>query len=304
MGLDGYCQNVTLLYIISVFKLLIKILQIVTPVIVIVLVSFSLYHFIVDPSKGKNVVVNRLRNGIIGVLVIFLVPTLMNNIIHNFSNGAYVSHCWDEADTEVNFKGSFIEDEEAINFSQDIISGSVDSSDLNPADSKEDQSSSSSSANVTGDTQKLIAIAKEQWLKVVHGGYSYGAGSNHVPFSPPIVDCSTYVSTVLYYFGYKDFEGMQHHTKEFMEINWNAKYGWTEIPLAAGEDATSKLKPGDILVRTNPGGYGHVNFIVSVENGVVKAYDCGSSSHWQHESPITVGNFLRSNRPGKIIRVT
>ena len=270
---------------------------------VIVLISFSLYHYINDPEKGKAKVITRFKNGFISLLVIFLIPSAFNGIFHNLTNGAYVSYCWDEADTEVNFNGSFLDDE-TFAFEEDPISGSLDTGDLKNVDKSGNGSGDGTNPNVTGDTAKLIEVAKEVWLGIVHGGYTYEAGSNHVPVKPPHVDCSTYVSTVLYKFGYTDFAGMQHHTKEFMETNWNKKHGWTEIPLAGGEDATSKLQPGDILVRTNPGGYGHVNFIVSVENGKVKAYDCGTSSYWKTESPITVGGFLRDKRPGKIIRVT
>ena len=306
MGLDGYCQSQLLLYIIAIIKVIIKILQIVTPLVVIVLISFSLYHFISNPEQGKSKVITRFKNGLISLLAIFLIPSAFNGIIHNLTNGSYVTYCWDEADTEVNFNGSFLE-ENTIDLSYDPVSGTLNTDDLNNNNNNKNEgpgTSSSYANNVTSDTAKLIQVAEKVWLGIVHGGYTYEAGSNQVPARPPHVDCSTYVSTVLYEFGYKDFAGLQHHTKEFMQTNWNSKYGWTEIPLAPGEDATPQLKPGDILVRTNPGGYGHVNFIVSVENGKVRAYDCGSTSHWQQEAPIVVGNFVRDKRPGKIIRIT
>ncbi len=307
MGLDGYCQNELILYIIAIMKFIIKVLQIVTPIVVIVLVSFSFYNYIKDPNKGKSIVINRLKNGLISLLAIFLIPSAINGIMHNMTNGSYVSYCWDEADTEVNFNGAFLDDDKFI-IEEESISGTINTSDLNEKQPEKNNNGSSSSssytANVTGDTKKLIEIAEEVWLSIVHGGYSYEAGSNHVPISPPYVDCSSYISTVLYNFGYTGFAGMQHHTKEFMEINWTDKYGWTEIPVAGGEDATNKVIPGDILVRTNPGGYGHVIFVVAVENGVVRAYDCGSASHWRQDEPIVVGNFIRDSRPGKIIRVT
>ena len=88
MGLDGYCQNELILYIIAIMKFIIKVLQIVTPIVVIVLVSFSFYNYIKDPNKGKSIVINRLKNGLISLLAIFLIPSAINGIMHNMTNGS------------------------------------------------------------------------------------------------------------------------------------------------------------------------------------------------------------------------
>ena len=238
MGLDGYCQNALLLQIIAIIKLIIKILQIVTPIMVIVLLSFSLYHYLSDPDKGKNKVITRFKNGIISLLVIFLIPTVFNNVIHSLTNGSYVTHCWDEADTEVNLAGSFLDDEK-VSFNEDPLSGSVNTENMESSTEtttsngeNNNGTTTNYASNATGNTAKLLEIAQKRWLDIVHGGYQYEAGSNQVPFSPPYVDCSTYISDVLYHMGYTDFAGLQNHTKEFMETDWNSKYGWTEIPVA------------------------------------------------------------------------
>ena len=315
MGLDGLCGNLLLLRIISIVKLMVKIIQILVPLVLIITITISFYHIISNSEKGFEKVKIKLKNGIIGMFAVFLAPIIINNIMSSLTGENKIAACYFEADTELASWEEFIDDE--YEFGEEIIvKGNYSSSkknNTNPEQTTEDNETVESvtigSSTVTGDTAKLIDIAKQEWLKIVHGNFHYSkTHSDTIPLKPNSVDCSSYVSDVLYYFGYTDFAGKQHRTKNFMATNWNKKYGWTEIPIAGGEDATSLLKPGDIFVRTNVSngkvGYGHVTFIVAIENGKVYAYDCGSSSHWQTESPITLGKFLKDKRPGKIIRVT
>ena len=53
--------------------------------------------------------------------------------------------------------------------------------------------------------------------------------TEQIPINGKLVDCSSFVSWVLYEYGYKEFAGKQHRTKNFMQTNWNEKYGWEEI---------------------------------------------------------------------------
>ena len=112
----------------------------------------------------------------------------------------------------------------------------------------------------------------------------------------------------MYELGYKDEFYYQHNTLNFIETNWNEKFGWEEIPVAAGEDVTSKLQPGDILVRDKgtSGNGGHMNITVSVEDGKVMGYDCGKEDRWRKSEgqPADVSWFANDYRSGKIIRVT
>lgn len=164
--------------------------------------------------------------------------------------------------------------------------------------------------NTTENTNSgFLRVAKEIWTEITNtfGNYTNG---NMVPPTTKTIDCSAYVDWVLYKYGYEDFKGYQKTTQYFYNTNLNAKYGWTEIPVAAGEDVTSKLKPGDILVRHVTDAYAHMNIIVEVRSdGSVWGYDCGSSNNWKSSKGgklvrISTSFVKSDNRPGKIIRVT
>lgn len=153
----------------------------------------------------------------------------------------------------------------------------------------------------------FIETAKNVWEHVVNGNYTYdNSYGKAVPVPEPHIDCSAYVSWVLYEYGYDDFEGGQVSTSVFMSTDWNAKYGWEVIEVSAGEDCSSKLQAGDILVREDEKTH-HVQIIKEIDpSGNIIVYDCGSTSNWSQENleGMIYNSFAKTNSaPGKIIRI-
>ena len=155
----------------------------------------------------------------------------------------------------------------------------------------------------------FLTIAGQLWKKVVTAGTYYYGGTS-IPPSGNLIDCSSYVDWVLSEYGYDQFKGGQHVTQYFVTTNLTEEFGWTEISIAAGEDVTSKLQPGDILVRDPGNNNGHMDIIYEVKSdGTVWGYDCGDRGNWLRSNngePIQISNsFVKTDsRPGKIIRVS
>ena len=164
----------------------------------------------------------------------------------------------------------------------------------------------------------FIDTAKKVWTEIVTGdrSFSYYTNTNNplkIPIEGSYCNCSAFVSWVLYEHGYNDFKGNQLFTREFYNTDWKSKYGWTVINISAGENVTSKIKPGDIVVRVQKYkngsvGYGHIDIVASISGSTVKAYDCGSSSKVKHgvypDGVASYSFFQTDSRPGKIIRVS
>ena len=175
----------------------------------------------------------------------------------------------------------------------------------------------------------FLGLAKTVWQEVsrnktVYTSYHQGnsikkrddsSGGLKYKVAGSTIDCSSYVSWVLAEYGYTDFIGSQKSTYYFKNTNLNKKYGWTEISIAQGEDITSKVKPGDIVVRRS-GDSGHMNIVASVSGKKVYGYDCGKAANWLNEDrgkggkTVNISWFMtdtydrKTGRPGKIIRVT
>lgn len=102
-------------------------------------------------------------------------------------------------------------------------------------------------------------------------GYKYFQKSISIPItnSGKTIDCSSYVSWVLYESGFTQFKGPQHTSATFAKN----PYKWQKI-------SKENLKAGDILVYS-----GHVEIYAG--NG--KYYNCGGPKSIEHEAPSEYG---------------
>ena len=138
----------------------------------------------------------------------------------------------------------------------------------------------------------LVEIAKNCHDAIANSHrFSYGPTSGGIPIdvnTDSYVDCSGYVSWVLYEAGYKDFEGGQHTSTTIPE--YGIQKGWEQI------NNIADLQPGDICCYS-----GHVNIYIGTdENDKMLFYDCGNQNYIDAVEPITyqgMGSFRFALRP-------
>ncbi len=113
-------------------------------------------------------------------------------------------------------------------------------------------------------------------------------GTTIPPYNSTTIDCSSFISWVLYEYGFTEFEGQQLTTDDLFNRNWNESYGWEEIDVNAGQNIFDLIQPGDIFVKFNglppkdPNYVGHVTFVVEVlkEDQKILCCDCGGEEYW------------------------
>lgn len=122
---------------------------------------------------------------------------------------------------------------------------------------------STSSVSSSG-SNSIIASAKEIKKYIANNGYTYGALGVQVKNakSSKKIDCSSYVSWVLYNAGYLDFGGYQQTDVTFYANSWGFK-----------EVKKSDVKPGDILIYS-----GHVEIYAGMDGNTTKVYNAGSNN--------------------------
>ena len=115
-----------------------------------------------------------------------------------------------------------------------------------------------------------VAIRCHDYIR--NNNFTYKQG-NIIPYpnGTNYIDCSSYVSWVLYEYGYKEFKGHQKSSLWFME-NSSSKMGWYILK-------ASNAKPGDLLVRA-----GHIEIFVGDKIGTL-----GAGSDNQIKSIISYG---------------
>jgi len=108
------------------------------------------------------------------------------------------------------------------------------------------------------------AIKCHEYLRV--NGYQYAQAGVSIPdglLNGKTVDCSSYVTWVLYCTGYEEMEGYQQTSVTFNNNSW----GWEEISL-------SEAQPGDIVTYS-----GHVEIIAEVTSSDhLRVYNCGGNN--------------------------
>lgn len=294
-----FCNDYHFLEGVRIISFIITILRIVIPILLIGFGTYDYFQTVVNPDKasvGEKTKSFAFR--VISAFMIFMLPSLINlifSVVTNFG-GVLVglSDCLKNANKGYITQLKGLTQQNLLKYENqgENFTGSFNAERYNQ--------------HFNGQNGDILSIAASLWQQIVNGNYSYKGTS--VPPNDSTIDCSSFVSWVLYEFGYDDFQGYQHITQQFVNTNWQETYGWQEIAVAANEDVTSKLQPGDILVRDTGNNDGHMNIIASVEaDGTVMAYDCGSANNWRNSDggPVAKNNFAKNDsRPGKIIRVT
>jgi len=161
---------------------------------------------------------------------------------------------------------------------------------------------------------EILGVAEECWKEVCSKNPVYSMTGCAIPWDTNSghIDCSAFVSWVLYEYGVasgndalaNEFRGGQHNTESLKTVDWD-KLGFEVIPVGAGENVVNKIQPGDILDRSTGGGAsGHVQIVVEVKDGVVYTYDAGDQSHWagMNGKPYVSSFAASDSRPGIIIR--
>ena len=133
----------------------------------------------------------------------------------------------------------------------------------------------------------IVEVAKRCHDAIADSGrFSYGATSGGIPIDvtkDTHVDCSGYVSWVLYEAGYEEMAGGQHSTANSSLGQFGKDKGWDVIT------DYSEIQPGDIcfwrgtLDGNDPG---HVNIFVETDGKSYYFYDCGDQSAINAKDPI------------------
>lgn len=302
------CSNVELAYFLSIAKNILKLIQIAGPIIAIIALAIHLIKLLSNPEEKK--LLKNVKNSLLALVILFFIPLFVNVVVNTVDHNYSITDCLDTGGQNSKLLGN-------PNVYYKISKSEAKSIIGNP----EDYDSGSGAKNETSSTsnQDFLQTAKSVWNKIVNGYYTYppyGNGAKNyydtIPIKGNWIDCSGYVSWVLYEYGYDYFKGKINKSYDFYKKNWHDIFGWEEIPIGVGEDVTSKVKPGDIIVKVqklNNGNYtkGHVNIVISNKNGVIVAYDCGASdffAHGQNPNGIRTSFPSGDDRVGKIIRVT
>ena len=325
------CDNPDVLKVVNLIKTIILIIKIAVPIILIISVMVDYMNAIKDNdelAKTSRLATRKLA----AAILVFLIPTFVNIIADVIIPNSEYTACLDNANSrgikiayetiasDLMDKARTSRDINSVNEALKYVYKLEDESlrnkyleELNKIKKEiEDKNKEEYDKTHTGTSSDFVGVAKKVWEEIVLGKrkFTYHQGNN-IPITTSYCDCSSYVSWVIYEYGYEDFKGYQRNTHGLYTTNYKQKYGWEEVYYPAGTDLSSIVRPGDIIVRVSVdkngnAGYGHTDIVAKTEGGIL-AYDCGSSwrvENGKYPNGTEISSFLKDNRPAKIIRVT
>lgn len=146
-------------------------------------------------------------------------------------------------------------------------------------------------SNSSGGAIVEKAVECHEYLR--NNGYVYAQAGINIPITSSIrtVDCSSYVSWVLYEAGFSEFEGYQKTSYVFFDNPW----GWQEV-------SVSEAQPGDIVIYD-----GHVEIVAGDAGDRFVVYNCGGetsiSAEGTEELPESSNSGHTKSQIQKILRV-
>lgn len=154
---------------------------------------------------------------------------------------------------------------------------------------------------VIGNAGTLLANAKQCYDYLYNNGYKYSQSGRTIPIVPgessKTIDCSSYVSWVLYEYGYTELKGPQ------LTANMNSLGAFMKRKGFKQIASEAELQPGDIVIIDASKGWirpdgSHIQIYAGQVGGVQSWYNCGVSP--TQPGP-TVWNLNSSSTPMKFI---
>ena len=90
--LNSYCNETALGRILYVVKNILTAIEIITPIVLILMLSIHFTRAALNPDdKKKN---KRILNSVIAMVVVFLIPVIVNVTMHIIGEKTNISECW------------------------------------------------------------------------------------------------------------------------------------------------------------------------------------------------------------------
>lgn len=231
LDLETSCTSIELANLMKIVNNILTLISIVAPILLIIMLAVIFTQLVKDPDNKK--LLSKLRNSIIALVVIFLIPVIVNAFFYALGEKYDVSSCWMLAKEH----GYVISDPKYMAIEEEKYQSIL----TNPKDYEKGKPSTKATTIKGGITpelgRRLVAVGKTQ-LGVPYHSMHYGPkGSGHDGFG-----CAMFVSycynqvffggvsgqspglggfygSTYEYWGNVTRDGYNPHNKKFIEVS-------------------------------------------------------------------------------------
>ena len=102
-SIGSSCSDPGLMSVLAVVKRILSFIQIVGPIIAIVSLTIHIVMLVKNPDDKKGI--PRIRNSIIALVVLFLLPSIINAFFVMLDDTTVISSCWNDAELQIHAGG-------------------------------------------------------------------------------------------------------------------------------------------------------------------------------------------------------
>ncbi len=154
LDLVEVCGSPELAHILGIIKRVLNLFQIVGPIVGIIGLILALVKLMMNPEEKK--LKNSIRNWVIAIVMLFLLPVIINLVIGLFDDNFQLSACWNYANQKSTFgKSTYIDDDEKEK--TNFFSGTVGNNQTYSSSGSSGSSSSSSGSSQAQSTNNSIS---------------------------------------------------------------------------------------------------------------------------------------------------
>ena len=105
LNIVGTCTDYGIISLIHILKNILNLIQIIGPILLIISLTIIIVKYVQDPENKK--LKNKIKNSIIALILVFLVPAIINGFIYILDDSFEFSTCWNYADKEVKLSSKY-----------------------------------------------------------------------------------------------------------------------------------------------------------------------------------------------------
>ena len=202
---ESCCNDYVIMNFLKVLIRILDIMQIIVPIILIVMLSIQLTKLVINPNEKKNV--TGLKNEIIGTVVFFLLPYIVNAVFGLVPDSYELSSCWKVARETPMMANTYIETGTKTTNSKNTVAKAKKKKLSKKSLKKINSVNKNKRLKSKNKNNKLTIKGSKKGIKIVNYArmfvgqrYIYGGYWNGSP-SYTGTDCSGFVQGVFKHFG-------------------------------------------------------------------------------------------------------
>ena len=277
------CNDYAILPIINVLKNIFMMMLIIGPALSIVSLSILFFKLMMNPEDNNDKIKHGIKNSLISLVILFLLPVLINLVMYVLGNSFTVSSCWNNVETFKFSRGKYIEKENEKDKVKIINDKTYD----NGTKTKSSSDYSTDESKNMADAFVKLALAQKKDPSA-YGGRKYWSylGYNH-----RVGWCAAFVSWVIGNTGYNGEKMTKYFNYKAGGCDKFVKYCKSKKGCTYHDGSDYTPKRGDIIVFTwdNRETVGHIGIVQYVKKGTIKTIE-GNVSDRVCERNVKVGN--------------